>query len=402
MAEWIRQQLSRRPLWMNALLLFCIYMTFVYLPFDFFWKPVALDQEVWFGIRFYGGWAKLLEIPHWAVYAAGMVGFWGMRRWMWPWASVYAAQVAFGMFLWPILYVGGLRGVVTGAVSGVLFGLLAAALWRTRDVFQAKPEPLRTRYGEWALVTGASAGIGAAFARELAKQGVSLVLAARRAERLQSLADELEKRHQVQTRVVPVDLTESEGVAELLVSVADLEISILVNNAGVGYSGRFDRQDPARLSAMVQLNCAAPVALTAQLLPRMRERGRGAVIFVGSVAGCQPLPLHALYAATKAFDNLLGEALWGELRGSGVDVVSLLPGATESEFQDVAGELPHPGEPAEKVVQVALRALGRQPSVVSGVFNWLRANAAMRLAPRSVLVLSAGKIMAAQTPPELR
>jgi short-subunit dehydrogenase len=199
-----------------------------------------------------------------------------------------------------------------------------------------------------------------------------------------------------------VDLADSEGVAELLVAVSDLEIAILVNNAGVGYSGRFDKQDAARLSSMVQLNCAAPVALTAQLLPRMKERGRGAVIFVGSVAGCQPLPLHALYAATKAFDNLLGEALWGEMRGSGVDVISLLPGATESEFQDVAGELPHAGEPAEKVVQVALRALGRQPSVVSGVFNWIRANAAMRLAPRSVLVLSAGKIMEVQTPAELR
>jgi short-subunit dehydrogenase len=175
-----------------------------------------------------------------------------------------------------------------------------------------------------------------------------------------------------------------------------------VNNAGVGYSGRFDRQDPERLTALVQLNCVAPVALTAALLPKLRERGRGALIFTGSVAGCQPLPLHATYAASKAFDNLLAEGLWGELRGSGIDVLALEPGSTESEFHAVAEELPHEGEPAADVVAVALRALGRQPSVVSGTFNWLRANAAARLAPRPLLTLVAKEVMEKQTPEAMR
>ena len=153
---------------------------------------------------------------------------------------------------------------------------------------------------------------------------------------------------------------------------------------------------------MVQLNCAAPVALTAATLPKLRARGRGAVIFTGSVAGCQPLPLHALYAATKSFDNLLGEALWGELRGTGVDVLVLEPGSTETEFQAAAGEIAHEGERPDKVVRVALRALGQQPSVVSGVLNWLSANAATRLAPRSLLALAAKGVMARQTPEEMR
>ena len=118
------------------------------------------------------------------------------------------------------------------------------------------------------------------------------------------------------------------------------------------------------------------------------------MIFTGSTAGWQPLPLHALYAATKSFDNLLAEGLWGELRGSGVDVLALEPGPTETEFQEAAGELAHAGEPADKVVRVALRALGQQPSVVSGVFNWLRANVAMRLMPRSLLALVAKQVMA--------
>ena len=120
------------------------------------------------------------------------------------------------------------------------------------------------------------------------------------------------------------------------------------------------------------------------------------------MAGCQPLPLHAVYAASKSFDNLLAEGLWGELRGSGIDVLSLEPGSTETEFQAVAEEIPHEGESAEKVVGVALRALGRQPSVISGGFNWLRANAASRLVPRSLLTLVAKQVMEKQTPEAMR
>jgi short-subunit dehydrogenase len=402
MVGWLRDHMARRPIWMNALLLFCVYMALVYLPWDIFVKPIAEDEEVWFGILFRGWAAKLLAFPHWAVYAAGMIGFWGMRSWMWPWASVYVAQVAFSMAVWPILQRGDALGWIIGAAAGAVFAIPTVALWRARDRFQGPLQPLRQRYGEWALVTGASSGIGAAFARALARDGVSCVLTARREDRLRSLADELEKRHQVATRVVTLDLGVRGGADQLAEAVSDLEISILVNNAGFGCAGPFEKQDRERMHAMVELNCMAPTALTASLLPGMCERGRGAVIMVGSIAGSQPLPLHALYSGTKAFVNILGESLWGELQGSGVDCLAVLPGTTETEFQAVSGELPHGGESADSVVAKSLDALGRKPSLIPGVYNWLRGNAGTRLLPRSVLAIAARIVMARRIPQERR
>ena len=132
MRDWLRERFARRPFWMNALLVFSAYMAFVYVPWDLFVKPVAIDEEVWFGIRFHGWWAKLLTLPHWFLYAAGAYGFWRMRSWMWPWAAVYTGQVAIGMAVWPVLYQGGVTGFLVGAVSFAAFGALTLALWRSR------------------------------------------------------------------------------------------------------------------------------------------------------------------------------------------------------------------------------------------------------------------------------
>jgi short-subunit dehydrogenase len=262
---------------------------------------------------------------------------------------------------------------------------------------------LRERYGDWALVTGASAGIGLEFARALAREGVSVALNARRKDRLESLAAELHEKYKVETRVVAEDLAAADGADRVAQAVSDLPIAILVNNAGFGYAGRFDKLDTERLRAMVRVNCEAPVVLTSRILPAMVQRRRGAVIIVASAAGYQPLPLHAVYSATKGFDLLLGEALWGELRGTGVDAIVLSPGPTATEFQQVAGESvgPNHGEPAENVVRVTFDALGRKPSVISGWFNWARANL-VRLAPRSLVVTIAKQVAAGTTPPEMR
>ena len=401
MREWWRERLAVRPWWMNGLMLFCAFMAALYMPWDFFVKPVAHDAEAWFGFLLRGWGAKLTEPLHWAIYAAGAYGFWRMRAWMWPWAAVYAAQVAVGMLIWNVVYVGGGRGWLAGLVACVPFALVTLALWRARPRFESRPAPMRARYGQWALVTGASAGIGAAFARALARDGMSCVLTARRADRLHALASELAAQHGIATRVVVADLADPAATESLLEAIADLQIDVFINNAGFGYAGRFDKQDPARLRDMVQVNCVAPVVLASALLPGMRTRGRGAMIVTGSVAGRQPLPRHAIYSASKAFDLHFGEALWAELRGTGVDVLVLEPGATESEFRDVAGETREVGTPAIDVVALAFEALGRQPSVIHGWFNWLRGQAA-RILPRSTVTLVAEQVILEQTPPAMR
>ena len=402
MTSWLREVFEGRPWWMNVLMVFCAYMAFVYLPWDFFVKPVATDAEVWFGVRLTGGWAKAAEPAHWAIYAAGYLGFRRMRSWMWPWAAAYAAQVAIGMLIWNWLYVDGVFGFLFGVISFLPFAALTLALWNAADIFDEERTSLRDRYGEWAVITGASAGIGAEFARALARQGISCVLTARREDRLRELASELEKNYQVSTRIVPVDLADSAGAERLIEAVEDLEVAMLVNNAGFGYAGRFDKLERKRLREMITLNCTAPVVLTHALLPGMCERGRGAVIVTGSAAGRQPLPLHGVYSATKSFDLLFGESLAVELKDQGIDVLVIEPGSTETEFQRVAGEIAHSGESAEAVVALALRELGRQPSVMSGWLNWMRANAATRLLPRSLVAHIARDVIAAQTPEEMR
>ena len=127
-AEW-----QRRPWWMNLIWFFCLYMTFVYLPFDLFIKPVAEDQEVWFGFMLTGWAAKLTAPLHWAIYAAGAYGFWKMRPWMWPWAALYVAQISVGMGIWSLLDERG--GLVTGAVAMAVMAVPAIALWRSKARF---------------------------------------------------------------------------------------------------------------------------------------------------------------------------------------------------------------------------------------------------------------------------
>jgi short-subunit dehydrogenase len=402
MGDWLNNQLARRPWWMNVLLVFCVYMAFLYEPWDLLAKPVARDTEVFLGYAFHGWGAKLTEPLHWFIYAAGTYGFWRMRPWMHPWAALYVAQVAASLCIWSVRTAPGFGGWALGVVCLALVGALAVALWRSRSWFQPEPAALAQRYPGWAVVTGASAGIGAEFARQLARAGFSCVLTARREDRLRVLALELEKEHGVATRVAAVDLATLEGPQELAKAVADLEIGVLVNNAGFGLSGRFDKLDAGRLAEMVRLNCSAPVVLTHLLLPGMLERGRGAIVITGSVAGRQPLALHAVYAATKGFDLLFGEALWSELRGRGIDVLVVEPGSTESEFHAIAGELPHAAEPASNVVATALAALGQQPSVISGWFNWLRAHLGQRLMPHSLIALAAHRVTENYTPPEMR
>jgi len=128
-AEW-----ARRPWWMNLLMGFCFYMAFLYMPFDMFLKPVAEDDEIWFGFAVHGWYAKLTEPLHWLIYGAGAYGFWHMRSWMWPWAAAYALQVVIAMFVWNLIDVRG-GGLVAGTVAAAVFMVPCLALWRARSDF---------------------------------------------------------------------------------------------------------------------------------------------------------------------------------------------------------------------------------------------------------------------------
>jgi short-subunit dehydrogenase len=387
---------------MNAVMVFCAWMTFVYVPWDLFIKSVEHDEEVWFGIVFTGAAAKWLAIPHWIVYAGGLYGLRRMRPWMALAAPAYTAQVALGMFLWPVLKYGSLTGFALGAISVVPFAALVMAFWNSRQLFLEDPAPLSERYGGWAVVTGASAGIGAAFARACARAGMPVVLVARRKDRLDALAAELERDHEVETRVLELDLTASDASERVAEAVADLDVGVLINNAGFGQQGRFDTLDLARLEDMVRVNCVVPISITHRLLPALLGRGRGAVVIVGSASGWQPLPLHGVYSATKAFDKFFGESLSAELAGTGVDVLVVEPGTVETEFQSVSGQLEHAGATAENVVDTALEALGRQPSVVVGWGNYLLVLLASKLLPGPLKLRVARGFSEKHTPDDKR
>ncbi len=239
---------------------------------------------------------------------------------------------------------------------------------------------------ETALVTGASSGIGEQFARKLAARGYDLVLVARRADRLERLAEELP----TSTRVVPCDLVTEAGTLRERVAELGVDVDLLVNNAGFGTSGPFLEHDPVRDAAQVRLNCEAIVTLTHAFLPAMVERGRGGIINVASTAGMQPLPYESVYAATKAFAISFTDALHTELRGTGVRVLAVNPGPVPTEWQEVAGYEPGrvavvPGRiSAEQVVDESLAAYDRgRRSVIPGrTIRWfIRAT---RPAPRAL------------------
>src|ERR1700751_323822 len=185
---------------------------------------------------------------------------------------------------------------------------------------------------EVALVTGASSGIGAEFAKQLSADGYEVILLARRVERMQALAAELSG----PSHVIACDLAGEAASVAAKVADAGLQVDVLVNNAGFGTHGRFIEMDAAREAEEVRLNCEALVTLTHAFLPGMLERRRGGVINVASAAGMQPLPYEAVYAATKAFARSFTDALAMELRGTGVRVLCVNPGPVPTEFQRVA------------------------------------------------------------------
>ena len=251
--------------------------------------------------------------------------------------------------------------------------------------------------GKWALITGASAGIGMALARELAAGGTNLVLTARRRDRLAGLAGELSAKHDIRTLVCVADLAQPVGPQQIFAFTEEKNIAIdlLVNNAGFGAYGAFHQVQLDRLIEMTQVNVTAVVHLTHLFLPGMIARRSGDILIVASTAAFQAVPYISTYAATKAFDLLFAEGLAEEVQQYGIRVCALCPGSTETEFFQVAGQRNHTRsapESAEKVACVGLAALAAgKSSVISGFTNWLGAET-VRFVPRRTVARIAGGI----------
>ncbi len=231
-----------------------------------------------------------------------------------------------------------------------------------------------TRYGPWALVAGASEGIGREFATQLAQRGLKLALIARRKEPLDELAEGLRTRYAAEIRTIPLDLGSEDMPRVVRESTEGLEIGLLVYNAALSVIGRFLEQDLETKLRILDVNCRAPLILAHELGRPMKERGRGGIILMSSLAGFQGSPYVSTYAATKAYDLVLAEGLWHELREHGVDVLACCAGATRTPgFEGTKprglGLFSAPVMEAEAVVTEALAALGRGPSAVSGRTN---------------------------------
>jgi short-subunit dehydrogenase len=246
------------------------------------------------------------------------------------------------------------------------------------------------------LITGASSGIGAAFARALAARGSNLILVARRVDRLRTLATELEQKHRITAIAIAQDLASASAGTELraAVTTAGLRVTGLINNAGFGTFGPFVTERPARLAEEIAVDVSAPIQLTGAFLPDMIAASEGFVINLGSMAAYTPTPRMAVYGAAKAFVLSFTEALWAELRGTGVTAFALSPGATSTEFNTVVGTDDATAgarmRTPEDVVATALAHLDLRnpgPSVIDGASNRLAAGAMRLMSRRSVATM---------------
>jgi len=257
--------------------------------------------------------------------------------------------------------------------------------------------------GKTALITGASSGIGAEFARALAGRGMNVVLVARSEGRLTALAENLHAQHGVRAEVVTTDLSRAGAAAALHAEteMRSLQIDMLVNNAGFGAYGPFETLDAGRDHEEVALNIAAVVDLCHAYLPAMVQRGEGAVLNVASTASFQPTPYMAVSGATKAFVLSFSEALWAEYRGRGVRVSALCPGPTKTAFFDVVGSedaAVGARRTTAQVVATGLRAVeAGRPSAVDGLANTLLAQGS-RVTPRAVMALLSRQTLRPRAP----
>jgi uncharacterized protein len=247
---------------------------------------------------------------------------------------------------------------------------------------RAMPASL-TRYGAWGVVCGASEGLGAAFAEALAAGGLNVLLLARRAELLERLAGDLRARFRIEARALACDLADASLSARLTEAIPGLDVGVGVYNAAYSYPTPLLERPLEDALRVVDVNIRGPLVMVHALGPAMVSRGRGALVLMSSLAGFQGVPRRAAYAASKAFNTVLGESLWAELRPRGVDVVCSCAGhiRTPGSGQTPSKEVPGTLSPAEVAAQT-LDALGHGPTVIPGGVNKLASFAMRRLFPR--------------------
>ncbi len=247
------------------------------------------------------------------------------------------------------------------------------------------PENFKKKYGPWAIVTGASSGIGREFAVQLARAGLHVVIHGRNLEALDQLSLELHTQFAVQTRIVIADLDIAEAWRRIVIETEDLETRLLVNNAGYIVAGGILKSSPEKEIALLNANCLAPLALATHYAGLFARAGRGGIIFTSSIAAHLASPYWTQYAASKAHNLLLAESLWAELRPQGVDVLALCPGPTDTLIFRRSGTIARPKifrMPVTPVVCAALESLGKKHAVTPGLLNKLLAFAAQTLPRR--------------------
>ncbi|MBC8089840.1 MAG: SDR family NAD(P)-dependent oxidoreductase [Phycisphaerae bacterium] len=257
-----------------------------------------------------------------------------------------------------------------------------------------------SKYGTWALVTGASEGIGKAFASELARLGVNVILVSRREPLLAALALQLQSEFHVQTHVIAADLSTELDREKLLRETEAFDVGLLVAAAGFGSAGRVLDSDAAQEMRMLAVNCTAVFQQAMTFAARFRTRGRGGIVLFGSILGWQGTPFAANYAATKAYVQSLSEGLRVEMAPHHVDVISVAPGPVSSGFGRVARMHMARTTSAETVAWQTLRALGSRGTVVPGILGKVMTYS-LRMMPRSLRVRALGRVMLGMAQPKV-
>lgn len=252
---------------------------------------------------------------------------------------------------------------------------------------------LKKMRGDWALITGASSGIGAEFCRQLAEYGIHLVMVARNAQRLTVLSESLEQKYGVKTLVLPIDLSEMEAAEKIYKIIDDraIRIRLLVNNAALSYAGNFEDSSSSNYAKMIQVNCVAPVTLSFNLLPHLKSHESSVILNVSSGAAYQPIPYMGVYAATKSFMQNFSLALYGELTSLGIIVRTFVPGPTNTEISSndtYTGKM----ESVETTVSRALQKFGfDDPLLITAKGIFLQKLFSF-LIPTKILIKEAGSM----------